>query len=222
MNTRTRIYIAIIVATAILAAIGLYLLSPDLSASYAKAVICLGAIALLTQLLGFSLARTTTGTISFVPFLANAAVTPSWLTVVGVFVVVTVVQSTRDIHIAKKVFNVAQQCLAVSVAILVYITVGGHSLLVVPTLHYFPLLLLFVSFLVVNSACVSGVIAISEQKRFVEVWSTITMDLPHDLLSWPIIVCLAWVYTNYGVPGALVLAVPLLGLASVLQNKLAA
>jgi HD-GYP domain-containing protein (c-di-GMP phosphodiesterase class II) len=213
MNTRTRLYIAAIVAAATLAALGLYLVSPDLSANYIKAVVCLGAVALLTQLLGFLMLRTTvTGTISFVPFLANAAVAPNWLTVVGVFVVVSVVQITRDIHIAKKVFNVAQQCLAMSVAILVYRMVGGYSLLLIPTIPYLQLLLLFLSFFIVNVTCVSGVIAITEEKPFMEVWSAITMDLPHDLLSWPIIICLAWIYTKYGIPGAFALTVPLLGL----------
>jgi HD-GYP domain-containing protein (c-di-GMP phosphodiesterase class II) len=212
MSNRTRVYIAITAVAAILAGFGLYMRTSTLDVTYAKAVICLGAIALLTQLLGYSLARTTAGSISFVPFLASAVVAPHWLTVAGVFAVVTTVQVTRDIRIAKKVFNVAQQCLATSLAILIYLTAGGQSLLITQRVPYAPLALLFLSFFLINTTLVSGVIAVSERRHFAEVWAGNTLDLPHDLLSWPIIVCLAWVYVKYSVPGALALAVPLLGL----------
>jgi HD-GYP domain-containing protein (c-di-GMP phosphodiesterase class II) len=60
---------------------------------------------------------------------------------------------------------------------------------------------------------VAGVIALSEGRRFRDVWfPNFLGTLPYDVLSWPLIFTLAWVYTRWGVGGAGLFAVPLLGL----------
>jgi HD-GYP domain-containing protein (c-di-GMP phosphodiesterase class II) len=213
MTQRVRLYIIATVAASLAASAVVYWSAPGFGASSAKAVLCLGAIALLTQLLAYSLAKTATGSISFVPFLASAVIAPDWLTTAGVLLVASVVQLSRDLATHKKVFNIAQQFLSISMAVLMYRVVGGVPLPEDPRFRYFALLVLFMTFFVVNSVCVSGVVAVSERKRFYDVWSANTLrTLPYDLLSWPIIVCLAWVYVRYGASGAFMLAVPLLGL----------
>ena len=99
-------------------------------------------------------------------------------------------------------------------------TLGGQSLLITHRLPYIPLLLLFSSFFIVNSTCVDGVIAISEKKSFKEVWAENNLtELPYNLLSWPIIICLAWLYTRYGPSGAFALAIPLLGLRQLYKTN---
>ena len=220
MNSQVRTYVAVTIFLAFAATAALYVQAPAFNSNFGTAVLCLGTIALLTQILTFTLARTATGSISFVPFLASAAIAPHWLTPVSIFIVVTIIQATRSVHIVKRIFNVGQQCLATSVAILVYLAVGGHSLLTTQRLPYIPLLLLFVTFFVVNSSCVDGVIAISEHRSFKEVWFENNLsELPYNFLSWPIIIGLAWIYVRYGSLGAFALAVPLLGLRQLYKTN---
>lgn len=206
-------YVLATAGTAVLFAGLLFAEAPNTNWEFAQAVLCLGGVAVLAQLLGYSLGRAIVGSVSFVPFLAMAAIVPGWMSVLGALAVTFVVQLSRPYPLVKKAFNIVQQSLAISVAILVYRAVGGESMLVTRALPYFPLLLLFLTFSLVNTSCVTGVVAISEHRKFGEVWSANAVQtLPYDLLSWPLIVFLAWVYVHYGTPGALVLAVPLLGL----------
>ena len=121
MSNRVRIYIFATLVSAACAATLLYMRAPAFDRSFVAATLCLGTIALLTQLLAFTLARTATGSISFIPFLASAAIAPHWLTTLSVLIVVTIVQAIRSLDAAKRVFNICQQCLAISVAILVYL-----------------------------------------------------------------------------------------------------
>lgn len=208
-----RTYVLATFAMAAAFAALLFMQAPIADWRFLQAVLCLGGVAVVAQLLGYSLGRTIVGSVSLVPFLAMAAVAPGWMSAVGAFVVTSIVQMARPYPGIKKAFNIAQQCLAISVAIVAYRAVGGESMLITKGLPYFPLLILFLTFSAVNTACVTGVVAISEHRKFGELWSaSVVQTLPYDLLSWPLIVFLGWVYVNHGTPGALVLAVPLLGL----------
>ncbi|MGI8548711.1 MAG: HD-GYP domain-containing protein [Gemmatimonadaceae bacterium] len=213
MNSRVKVYVIATATAALAAAIVLFLQTRDLDVRFAQAVVCLGGVALLAQLLGYSLERTIDGSVSFVPLLAMAAVAPSWMSVVATLVVTLIVQLLRSHGKIKKVFNVAQQCLALAVSILVYLMAGGQSMLIADHTPYVPLVALFLTFALINNSCVTGVVALSEHRKFGEIWSAnALLTLPYDLLSWPIIIGLALVYTRYGTAGALWLAVPLLGL----------
>lgn len=86
-------------------------------------------------------------------------------------------------------------------------------MLITDRVSYLPLVALFLTFALVNVSGVTGVVALSEHRKFGDVWSANALQtLPYDLLSWPVIIGLALVYTRYGTAGALWLAVPLLGL----------
>lgn len=224
MHPSVRRYIvATVVATVVATALVAWLIppaGPDFTQKYLRAVACLSAVALLTQLLGFSLTRAAKSSISFVPFLASAAIAPSWMTTAGVLLMTLPVQVTRSRGTAKAIFNTAQQCLSVSVAMLVYHAVGGISLLKVEAFPYLPLVCLFATFFTVNSVSVSGVVALSEERPFWDVWSVNTLGtLPYDLLAWPIITCLAWIYVEHGMAGAFGFAVPLLGLRQLYKTN---
>src|SRR5690349_9078050 len=100
MRQSVRNYIAATVALASLSTLLVAWLVPPVSAEiqeeYFRAVACLSAVALLTQLLGFSLTRAAKSSISFVPFLASAAIAPSWMTTAGVLLMTLPVQVTRS------------------------------------------------------------------------------------------------------------------------------
>ncbi|MGI8509981.1 MAG: HD-GYP domain-containing protein [Gemmatimonadaceae bacterium] len=208
-----RTYVLFTGIAAASAGTALFLRAPQFSWSYAQAVLCLGGIAVLAQLLGYSLGRAIVGTVSFVPLLAMAAIAPGWMSIVGVAVVTLIVQLFRPYPKIKQWFNIAQQSLAVSLATIVYLAAGGRSMLDAGALPYLPLFLLFLTYSIVNNSCVTGVVALSERRRFAELWSENALQtLPYDLLAWPVIVFLGWVYVHYRIPGALVTAVPILGL----------
>jgi len=219
MERRIRRYIIATAIAALTATVALIVWAPTFDPRLGEAVFWLSIVALLTQMLNYMLARNATGSISFIPFLASAAVAPSWIAVFGVCCVAIVVQLSRRRGVLKSVFNVCQQCFSISAALLVYLICGGQSLLAfknAPAGVHYPyaaLAALFTTFFALNSVCVSGVVAISEGKRFRDVWSANTLGtLPYDLLSWPLILGLAYVYVRSGAPGTFALAVPLLGL----------
>jgi len=101
MKQPVRTYILTI---ALLASASLALLvwiAPYAGADHLRAVATLSVIALATHMMGHSLSRNTTGTVSFVPFLASAAISPDWLTVLGVVIVAAAVQIVRRRPLAK-------------------------------------------------------------------------------------------------------------------------
>ena len=205
-----------IVAIALLASASLALLvwiSPNVASSHFSAVLTLSVIAVCTHIMGHRLARNTMGSVSFVPFLASAAISPDWATVVGVIAVNAIVNLVRRRPFAQGAFNVSQHTLSIAAAILVFRATGGRSVLTETTLPYLPLIALFLTYSAINSTSVSGVVSLSEHRSFYEVWSEANLGtLAYDVIAIPMIAGLAWVYARYGTPATLVVAVSLLGL----------
>lgn len=213
MKQSVRTYI---LTTALLASAALALLiwiAPFVDASHFRAVATLSVIALGTHIMGHTLARHTSGSVSFVPFLASAAIAPDWVTAAGVILVNVIVQIVRRRPWERGVFNICQHTLSISAAILVYRAFGGVSVLTAASLPYLALGMLFLAYSAVNSTSVSGVVALSEHRPFSEVWVENNLGtLAYDVIALPMIAGLAWVYAKYGAPGAFVVAVSLLGL----------
>ena len=205
---------------ALLASASLALLiwtAPFVDAVHIRAVLMLSVIALITHLMGHTLSRNAaglvSGSVSFVPFLACAVISPNWATVAGVVGVCVVVQVVRRRPLAKAVFNVSQQSLSVSTAILAYHLLGGASVLGGGSLPYVGLGALFLTYSAVNSLSVSSVVALSEGRHFWEVWTENNLGtLAYDFIALPMIALLAWVYAKYGPAGAFGVAISLLGL----------
>jgi HD superfamily phosphohydrolase YqeK len=221
MKQQVRSYI---MATAMIAGATLALLvwiAPPVDAGHLRAVFTLSVIALATHLMGHTLSRTARGSVSFVPFLASAALSPDWLTVLGVMTVALFVQLFRRRSFGKSVFNICQQCLSVSCAILAYRALGGTSVLAAGPLPYVAFGGLFFAYSAVNSLSVSGVVALSEGRNFREVWADNSLGtITYDFIAMPVIIGLAWVYVRYGAPGAFVVAVSLLGLRELYKVNL--
>lgn len=211
MSSRVRIYVIATWVAATLAAAAVFVRAPVLDWPSVAAGVTLGSIALLAQLLRYTLNRSVGGTVSFVPSLALAAVAPNWVSVVTVVAVTSIVQTPRDYAVIKKAFNVGQQCFAIAIGILVYRLCGGVSMMSQSSTSYAALFALFAASVLTNYCLVSGVVSLSERRRFWEVWANSWTPVAYDLLSFPLIVGLAWVYVRYGALGAAVLAVPLLG-----------
>mgnify|MGYP001597302579 FL=1 len=208
---RTYIFTIALLASASLAL--LVWMAPTVDASHFRAVATLSVIAVCTHIMGHRLARNTMGSVSFVPFLASAAISPDWATAVGVILVNAIVQLVRRRPAAQGAFNVFQHTLSIASAILIYRAFGGRSVLSDASLPYVPLIALFLAYSAINSASVSGVVSLSEHRSFHEVWAEANLGtLAYDVIAIPMIAGLAWVYAKYGTPATLVVAVSLLGL----------
>lgn len=221
MPKSVRIYIGGVVATALgLLGILVYL-APTATDGQLRAVVTLSVIALAAHMMWHTLSSRTSGAVSFVPFLASAVISPTWLTVASVMVVSLIVQIARRRQLAKGAFNVFQQSLSISAAILVFRGLGGVSALSGGAISYGGLIGLFVAYTALNSTCVSGVVALSDGRAFKEVWTENSLGtLAYDILALPAVAVLAWVYTRFGAPGAFVGAVSLLGLRELYKVNL--
>ncbi len=213
MPSRIHRYVALVCIAAIGAGVALYLQDPAFSPTFARAAFAFGLISILAHLLSHKMTRETSGSLSFIPVLASAAIAPHWVTVIAVAGSAFVEQVVVKRQPLKTVFNTAQQTLAVALAILAYGALGGQALTSIAQSGSISLFALFLVFFVVNSICVSGAIAIVSGENAWSIWRKNTLGaLPYDFLSLPVILFFVWIYVEYKMTGAFVLAVPLLGL----------
>ena len=209
-------YVVLVCAAAAGSTAVLYLRDPQLDIAFARAALTFGAISVLAQLLSHRTSREATGSLSFIPVLASAAIAPHWLTAVAVAVSALAAQLLARKGALKTAFNVAQEAFATSLAILAYKAMGGLPLHSIGESSSLSLFALFIVFFLTNSICVSGALGIVSGRNARVIWKENTLSvLPYDFLSLPVILFFVWIYTQYGVVGAFVLAVPLLGLRQI-------
>lgn len=213
MFSRIQQYVALVCLAAIGAAAALYIQDPVFDAGFARAAASFGLISILAHLLSHKMTKETTGSLSFIPVLASAAIAPHWTTVLAVGISAVVEQLVVKRQPVKIIFNTAQQAFAVALAILAYRALGGQALTSISQSGSISLFALFLVFFLANSICVSGAIGITSGANSWSVWQKNTLGaLPYDFLSLPVILFFVWIYIEYKVTGAFVLAVPLLGL----------
>lgn len=209
-------YVALVIAAAVGTAVALYLRDPDFNPAFAQAALTFGLISVLANVLTHKTSGDATGSLSFIPVLASAAIAPHWLTSVAVAGSALGAQVVARRSPLKSGFNVAQECFAISLAIFAYRSLGGAPLHRIGESGSLSLFALFIVFFVTNSVCVSGALGIVNGRNPWTVWKENTLGvLPYDFLSLPVILFFVWIYTQYGVVGAFVLAVPLLGLRQI-------
>src|SRR5690348_15578192 len=193
MKPSIRLYIALVVLACASTLAALVWLSPTVDWMHARAVITVSVIALVTHLMGHTVSKNAhsivRGSVSFVPFLAGAMLSPDWTAVVGVLTVLLIVQVVRRRSVSKSIFNICQVALAVSLAILAYRALGGVSILNHQALQYPALVSVLLVYSAVNTFSVAGVIALTEQRGLIEVWSENTLGtVMYALLGLPLIV----------------------------------
>jgi len=148
--------------------------------------------------------------IAFVAFMGVALVFgPAWGAVVAV-AGVTITQAWRRKPAVRIAFNAAQYTIAVVAGTVVYLALGGQ----IPPSSLFdsalPFAAFVVTFLMMNSAAVSGAVALSERKEFLEVWGRNTLHMVgYDLVVSVLGLVIAWVY-QFGVWPTVGLVVPIL------------
>jgi HD-GYP domain-containing protein (c-di-GMP phosphodiesterase class II) len=209
-------YVALVSAATVGTVAALYLRDPEFNVAFAQAAITFGLISVLANILTHKTSGDATGSLSFIPVLASAAIAPHWLTAVAVAGSALGAQIVARRGPLKSIFNVAQECFAISLAIFAYLSLGGAPLNRIGESGSLSLFALFLVFFITNSVCVSGALGIVNGRSAWSIWRENTLSvLPYDFLSLPVILFFVWIYTQYGVVGAFVLAVPLLGLRQI-------
>ncbi len=174
-------------------------------------------------MLAHRLPRGASGSIAFLPFLAIVLVTPSWAALLAVGGAMASVELFNGKQPIKSVFNVAQVTLAVATCVIVYQLLGGeplrdrHDVTLMATISFSIGFLLFV---LVNTFAVSGVIGVSEGRPLLQIWRSNTRrSLVYDLLSLPFVFVFAVIYLEYGIGGAAILALQMLGVRQLYKTN---
>lgn len=221
MPTRVLAYVWSIVATAIaFTALVVVASGPVPPSNWLVATICMASLAVISQLLAHAIGQTTTGSISSIPYLAGIVLVPNWRFVLAVLLVEILSAVQRRRPFIKSLFNVAQGVLACAAATLVYLALGGISLMTSSALRAVAYFCAVATFFAVNSLSVSGVVAISESRRLPSVWRQVTRGaLLYDVLASPIPYAFAAVFASKGILGAILLAIPLLAVRQVFRTS---
>jgi hypothetical protein len=210
MSRAIRAYVSIISAVAVAAAVLLYLMEPAVSQDLLRAATAFAALTAACEMLAYKKAgRSETGSIAFLPILASVTVAPNWVTVVGVILAYGAVQIGKRRIFIKGVFNVAQAALWVSIAIIVYKTLGGESLLIASRPYIPAFVAIILVFGLLNSGAVAGVIAIVEGENFLQLWlRRVRATIFFDLITLPGVYVFAYCYIHWGPLGASFLLLP--------------
>lgn len=230
MRPLTRWYVVFIVALATLVGFSLYRASPNVPSSAALDVLLLCVLALAAEALSFLLPRSATGSMAFIPYFALVLIIPSWPSVASVVVLRAVLEINARREAIKGIFNVAAHALTQSVAVIVYVGLGGTSLTRLPELSHLtrvtqlaggPALLAVAAALMTNSLLVTGAVSISSGRSLIRTWlENNRATIGVDLLATPLVFVFAWVYAAFGVIATATLWIPILGLRQLQRTNL--
>src|SRR5438105_12431878 len=181
-------YVSLVVVAAIGASFVLFVTDPTFDANFARAALTFGVISVLAQLLSYRTGVGSTGSISFIPVLASAAIAPNWVCVIAVVASSLTGQIVAKRNALRTIFNPAQEAFALALAILAYRAFGGAPLQRIADSSSLSLFALFLVFFTTNSICVSGALGIVGNRSPWQIWKENTVSaLPYDFLSLPAI-----------------------------------
>ena len=218
MKTKHFIQLVCLLATG--AATTLWYVAPPAPDFSVGTIGTLALLALLAELMGFLLPRGAAGSISFIPYMATLMLVPNFAALLAVGGANAIAELAKRRGGLKVLFNSAQLILSYGIAIGVYRTLGGKSLLdlrempvaAITIVIGFPLTAAYAVVFVVNTFLVSHVIALTTNVRTLHVWrenSSSTVGL--DILALPLVFLFAWVYAKWGPMIASLLWLPILG-----------
>ena len=227
--TRALPFVAIVCVSAIAAATVVAIGVPRVTMAQGYAALMLVSLGVGAEMLSYEHARkATSGSISLIPFAAAGLCAPTWVSILAIAVGSAVVQILSKRQWIKGLFNVAQMVLGLSLAVLVFRAAGGVSFLAfsgrtilgVAIAQVIPASLLVAALVLVNTATVSGVVAIVQQRSVVEIWKATTLPTaPFILLTAFLTFYLGWLYSGLGPGGAAALVIPLLGVRQLYRTK---
>lgn len=211
MISRIHLYVCAIVFAALGSGAALFALYNDRPSGWLLAIACMAGWGLIAQILSHRIGGDSLGSIASIPYLAGAFLVPNWEILAAILCAELIVGLVHRRPAIKAVFNIAQTTLGFALAIFVYRGLGGVPLLGGGRFHPVAFVAGVVVAFAVNTIVVSGVLAITTNRRFSSVWRASTKgSLFYDVLAAPLPYLFAQLFIAKGVVGALMLAVPLL------------
>ena len=177
-------FVAIVCLSAIAAALFVPLPPSDAMGRQVVAALMLVALGVGAEMLSYDHSRkNTSGSISLIPFAAAGLCAPSVASVIAIALGSALVQALSKRHWVKGLFNVAQMVFGLSLSVLVFRAAGGVSFLVFKELSVIEVArvqllsagLLVAALILVNTATVSGVVAIVQQRSVIDIWKATTL-----------------------------------------------
>lgn len=166
----------------------------------------------LAAALTYNTSKSTAGTISFLPFLSVALVSPNLAALLAVLTSTLLAELVHRRPPLKLIFNTAQHTFSVAVSIALYLAVGGESALT-GTPQILPFVLLVATYFIVNKLAVSTVVAAASGGGTLQLWiKSIGGSALYDALSMPLIIFFAIAYSRLGPGWTAILALPMLGI----------
>ena len=199
MGSRVTSYVFAVVIFAIATISSLAAYAPHVDLNLIQGAAAFAAMGLMTQSLVYSMPAGSTASISFLPFLSCVILYPTWSSIALVSFAALVAEFRHPKPNIKRAFNVSQYVIATGASAAVYLLCDGVSLQVDSSFRLVPLVAAVATFMVINTGLVAGVIALSTERNFVEVWRQNTKGtIGYDLLAVPVVFWCAWSYTKYG------------------------
>jgi putative nucleotidyltransferase with HDIG domain len=158
----------------------------------------------------------TNTSVAFIPYVASLLIFDAgWAICVGGLSELAAEYAVRKKPPIKIAFNVSQQVVALAAAALVYRWLGGAYALAEGHFaggHFAPVATTaaIVTYFVINSTAVTTAVALNDQVRFEDAWRRIAgPSLVYDVVSSALGPLLAFLYVLWGLPGVLLLVLPL-------------
>lgn len=192
----------VVAATTLLGAgslLALYALQPTVDAKELNAAVAFAVFTVFGALMPWAMSDRVNGAATSVTFLASVVLAPSWVTVVGAVVVVSLVQLLQRKALIKMVFNVAQHALTISCSVAAYRLTGARGAALGGEISAGGLLVAFLAFFLANSAAVAAVVSADSAQKFVSIWKENVRSLFFDLVTLPFVYVFAAVYIQFGV-----------------------
>lgn len=221
MAPRVSAFVYSIAVAAVIAFTVLWRRAPDVEAELVLGALGLVLLGAYTAVTKYKTSRSSSGEVSFIPYLSAVMIYPHWSTVALIGIAVTAVELGKKKHYLKQLFNSAQFLLATTLSAIAYVALGGISLASDSGFQLLPHSAGVVTFLLVNACAVAIVIALVEKKNVVRVIiDSNRSSLLYDLFAIPGVYGVARAYTDWSWWGLLVTVALLYGVRLMYQAKL--
>lgn len=216
----TKQFVFLVIAAAVIATAAVARVDLGLDAESMRAAAYFALIGVLAQVLAYQTPRGISGNISFIPFLSAVVVAPALPVVISVACAVMFAEALQKRNLLKAAFNISQYTLAIALAVIVFHATGGRPIGQTGTYSILPFVVAFAIFLIANTVCVSGVIAISSNQKFAQVWWQTTHGaILYDIFAIPVVYGFGYAYASGGVLLLFALVLPLFGLRQLYKTN---
>jgi HD-GYP domain-containing protein (c-di-GMP phosphodiesterase class II) len=206
-----RTYVGALTVTSLALSVLVFVQDRSYDSAQITAAGCFAGLGFLASLLSYGLTKERQGTMAFLPFLTSIVLVPSWLSIVGITTALLLTEIASRREPIKATFNTMQGTFSCATAILLYRWTSGSPLLHPQAFSLVPYVTSIVWFFAANSLAISGIIAIQHHKSIWSMWtSNLRVTLPYDAFSIPFVYVFAYVYVNFGIPGAAIFMIPVI------------